>query len=574
MNIRSLLPAIALCIGLVHGETYRPPNLNKRIFEPTNLKIDKINGSTLFGGLMSIAKDFDADDNVDYTLRAHALAIASHLKPDSPTLEDVMTQLKGRGSAAGDEGATKERTASKIYRGTRALLKKTDIPDNQTCAKYCVDLALRLKSETKDTKKLQELQEELGKPDWSGLLEPRPYRSPWEKNRNNRARKRSLVIKGGEAETLAATEGSVKIATIGNNSCGKRFGKLITIDVSAEKNEEISDLKLVTKQRVGWHINKAFNLIEQIVIARHSGKDYLPSNYIIELKFPHRKEYVDSPVVSAGLVLLIDSLITGKELDPATVITGNFSPKQTGYVTKETISAIQGAIENKAKILAIPLSKRPLLEDCYILNGLNSVLDTQFLSYWTLDEAISRTAKEKEEPLTQALAAFAELAKTISEKGADALKEDSTKTALQEILEKAPYHASAAFLLALSEDKTPVQLSTLGTIQTMDLAWTFPYLKYQDFLWSNSYVKRDYHQKDAEEVLSTMEAIKPKIAEVFHPYHQAIVDATTLYLETIKPLKVDEERPDSKRPVEIEPTWEKVEEAREELCTRRTLPAT
>lgn len=38
---------------------YRPPNLEKKIFDPGEIQIDLIAKAALFSGLISVARDFD-----------------------------------------------------------------------------------------------------------------------------------------------------------------------------------------------------------------------------------------------------------------------------------------------------------------------------------------------------------------------------------------------------------------------------------------------------------------------------------------------------------------------------------
>jgi len=161
MTLRILAITLLATIGLTisgPAQTYREPTLDKKIFERADLKIDKISAASLMGGLLSVANDYDDNRGVNYELRGHALSIAARLKPDSGKLLDIMTQLKNRGTTAGDEQAKKSRTIGRIYRGVKALLKKEDHPANKICAQYSISIALRLNDTIHETQLPQSLE--------------------------------------------------------------------------------------------------------------------------------------------------------------------------------------------------------------------------------------------------------------------------------------------------------------------------------------------------------------------------------------------------------------------------------
>ena len=66
---------------------YRPPDLEKEIFDTKKIKLEKFDRTDAVGGLVAVARDFDDEDKVDYELRAHALAIAHRLDKDNDRVQ-------------------------------------------------------------------------------------------------------------------------------------------------------------------------------------------------------------------------------------------------------------------------------------------------------------------------------------------------------------------------------------------------------------------------------------------------------------------------------------------------------
>jgi hypothetical protein len=149
--------------GVILAENYRPPNMEKELFKVKKLAITEIGKTSLFAGLLSVARDFDEEENeVNFELRSNSLAISGRLEPKSENFKDVHDDLKQR-SRTVKQDAAKSDIYGKLYRGIRALMRKDENKDNLACASYCIDIALRFEPEGKYQKKLEDYQEKTGK---------------------------------------------------------------------------------------------------------------------------------------------------------------------------------------------------------------------------------------------------------------------------------------------------------------------------------------------------------------------------------------------------------------------------
>jgi hypothetical protein len=91
MKIR-LASFFFLLTGVILAENYRPPNMEKELFKVKKLAITEIGKTSLFAGLLSVARDFDEKENeVNFELRSNSLAIAGRLEPSQKTSKTSTT---------------------------------------------------------------------------------------------------------------------------------------------------------------------------------------------------------------------------------------------------------------------------------------------------------------------------------------------------------------------------------------------------------------------------------------------------------------------------------------------------
>ncbi|MCU0781800.1 MAG: hypothetical protein MUF04_11950, partial [Akkermansiaceae bacterium] len=144
-SIRTLVTLGLASLGLATSSSaaapYRPPDLKKEIFVTKNISLDKLDRASLVSGLISVARDFDDKKDVDYEVRAYALAIAHRLDKKNDRVQTVLDQLKQDGKTI-KEPTDKERVIRRLANGVKYLRKK-DNKDNLVCAAYVCDIALR-----------------------------------------------------------------------------------------------------------------------------------------------------------------------------------------------------------------------------------------------------------------------------------------------------------------------------------------------------------------------------------------------------------------------------------------------
>jgi hypothetical protein len=289
---------------------YRPPNMEKEIFNPKKIKLDKFTSAQLVDSLVSVAADFnEEDDDVDFTLRAHALAIAGRLNADSKKFAAARDQLQDDGETIGEDDASKSRTASLIFSGARGLAR-VDNAENKKCAAFCVDIALKLDPDGKRSKNLEELRDKLSgeefSANWVGMLgsatRPKNKDNPWFPGGNRSTfEEREEAMPGGKAEKFQLKQSSVFGLVVITLNNGKHAGAASEIIATALRDEGSGGLKFKLNQKVGAMMANSLESIISFLRVTYEDTDLVPSDYTVEIVFEDKDTLTDGP--SAGTAM-------------------------------------------------------------------------------------------------------------------------------------------------------------------------------------------------------------------------------------------------------------------------------
>ncbi|MGC6426359.1 MAG: S16 family serine protease [Akkermansiaceae bacterium] len=515
------------------AEHYRPPNMDKEVFDMAKVKIDKISRSSLFSGLLSVAKDFDEENgDVDYELRAHALGIAGRINPDSENFQDVLGQLEEDGKTVMDDEVEKSRVISKIYRGVRILMRKNDNKDNVKCAKFCVDIALRFdaEEEAKDIDKLKNIAEEIGKPDWKDMLGAVIHRANQRGVRaNNEFKERSEIIPGGDAKKFAATQRSVYGLSVRQLPNGKHAGAASSLSATALRDEEVDGVEFHIDQKVGNMTGNSLEEIKKLMRVRHEEAGRVPSNYKVEIAFEDKDGLLDGPSAGTAMSIIIDSLFTGRELDDIFAVTGAITAD--GKVTKigGVAGKIRGATKKECKLVGVPHENIPGVSDIYVLDGIEPLINIQVFSLKKLDQAINIAAKDKPEEVAKAIEDFNKIAELLKDKGESTLKNAKVKSMLEDLCKAMPNHESARILLGIANGSAPKKLSVGGSFHVIDTASSGISKKVTMITWTEEYERNTADIEEAEETIKELEGLNGKVDGRLSDYHKAMLKITKVF---------------------------------------------
>lgn len=469
----------AAALGLIVSSfpvtaAYRPPDMEKKIFNPKEIRINKIDRAGLVGALVSVARDFDEKDHeVEYDTRAYALAIAGRLDKDSNKVQDTLKQLEDSGETIDEENAKKDKTSRRLYSGIRALMRKKDNKANLKCAAYCIDIALRFNPEYEKKDKLDELASKLDKDgykaNWKGMLKSAIHHNtnPLFGSRNQFT-KVEREMPGGDAKEFARRQSRIIGLSVRQLPSGQHAGAASAVIVTALEEEDQDDLLFKFDQKVGTMMAGSLEDVIKLMRVRHS-KSKIPKGYIIDITLGDKAGLVDGPSAGTAFALVIDSLFTGEEIDPAYACTGTMTQDGESGKIGGVAGKIRGAINKDCQIVGIPVTNAEGVWDSFLLDGIGTLLKINVFTQKNFDEAYALSRKEKSSDIKEAMAAYKMVADLVGEKGKSALQHPQVKQKLQQVLDKTPNHLCAKVLLDFSNGKHVKTLSLRGSFDEIDM---------------------------------------------------------------------------------------------------------
>lgn len=559
--IRYLLSTFFLLSTFLAAENYRPPNMEKELFDAKKIELNSITRTALFSALISVARDFDSEkDSVDYDLRSNALAIAGRLDPESQTFKDVSEDLKSRGRTVKDDNASKSAVSAQFYRALRTLMRKVEQEDTKKCASFCLDIALRFDPESKDAKKFEEYLTETGKPSWDDMLEAPVYNNPWDQQQGNEFKKRTETIPGGSAEKFAASQRSVYGLAVRTLANGRHAGAASSLSATALRESSVTGIEFHIDQKVGNMTGNSLEEIKKLMRIRHEDAGRIPSGYRIEIAFDDKDTLLDGPSAGTAMSIILDSLFTGLELDDAFAVTGAITAD--GKVTRigGVAGKIRGATRKNCTLVGVPDDNIAGVYDILVLDGIQKLIDIQVFSFKTLDDALKVAAKEKPTEVQETIDTFSKIAVLIKEKGESALSSPAVVSLLEDVVKKMPNHQSAQILLSVAKGSQKTALSIGGSLHEIDTNTAGISRNIQKMIWSEEAIIETSEKEDAQDALATIEKLGEKLDPRLKDYHKAIIETLTTYTQGRKSDEKDEDF--IKR---IETSWEELSRQRKKL---------
>ncbi len=493
---------------------YRPPDMEKEIFDSKEVSLNKFDRAGLVGALVSIARDFDEEENkVEYDTRSYALAIAGRLDHNSTKVNDCLEQLSSSGRAVREDGAEISRTSSRLYSGIRALIRKKDNKANQACAAYCVNVALTFDPDGKKADKLQALEKSLTqagyKANWKGLLKSAIHHdnSPWSRGQGQFT-KVERAMPGGTAEEFARKQIRIIGLSVRRLQSGKHAGAALPVRITALREEDQEDILFKFDQKVGPMMAGSLDEVIKFMRVRYE-KDKIPDGYKVDITMGD-KGLVDGPSAGIAFALAIDTLFTGEEVDEHYACTGTMTSDGQSGVIGGVAGKIRGAIHKDCKIVGIPHGNAKGVNDAFLLDGIDSLLNINVFTQKNFADAYKLSRKSKSADIVAAMETYQQVAELVKENGRDTLKETEIQKKLQSVLDHTPNHLCAKLLLDWSKGEHVKTLSLRGSLDELDTEMS-----------AFRYGISKENKETAIESVAHLEKIKTILDKRMQPYHDA-----------------------------------------------------
>lgn len=187
---------------------------------------------------------------------------------------------------------------------------------------------------------------------------------------------------------------------------------------------------------------------------------------LIEIGFGEQYSSKNGPSAAVACALLVESILTGKELDPSFAVTGDMNADGTVQPVGGIDGKIRGATKGGAVIVAIPKGNVTTLSDLAVLEETTYFINIQIFSISTFEEALELASAESDRSaaVRDSITAFSEVQKVlIRPDGAKLISNPHVISRLEEVLRLTPNHESARHLLLVGQRKTSAQLSLSGS---------------------------------------------------------------------------------------------------------------
>ncbi|MBI5394041.1 MAG: hypothetical protein HZA91_01960, partial [Verrucomicrobia bacterium] len=187
-----------------------------------------------------------------------------------------------------------------------------------------------------------------------------------------------------------------------------------------------------------------------------------------KIRFSYSNKYSKQGGGSAGgaVSVLLLSLLDGLLVDPAFAMTGDVTVdgkiREVGAVAEK----IRGATLDKCRVIAIPEANTESLNDLVILYSPAMLWSAQILSITTLDDAAAVARVDRAANLAKAMELFGQVQRSLGASATPfALRSPGIVQTLQQVMQLAPNHLSAEFMLRSAGGRMPLTLSLGGSLE-------------------------------------------------------------------------------------------------------------
>ena len=219
-------------------------------------------------------------------------------------------------------------------------------------------------------------------------------------------------------------------------------------------------------QKVGDDMNKALG-----EVLKHSVLTYgpLPTGHTIDFAFEDKYGGKDGPSAAVACALMLHSLRTGTDIDPAFAVSGDMNADGSVQPVGGVPDKIRGAANRSCTYVAVPAQTEKALMDALLMDGPAGLSGITVFSISKFDDALALASTTKSPQLTSALEKFAEIQKVLqTNKTPNILSNPKVLERLSAVIKDAPNCVSAKGLFLYGSAKLPKTLTLGGSLTQVD----------------------------------------------------------------------------------------------------------
>jgi hypothetical protein len=242
--------------------------------------------------------------------------------------------------------------------------------------------------------------------------------------------------------------------------------RMSAVALPLEQKQENAFLSF--NQPVGETMGKALQEVAKFTQLNHGG---WPKGHSVEISFADKYVSKDGPSAAVACSLLLHSLITGQELDPAFAVTGDMNADGSVQPIGGVAAKIRGATKGHCKLIGIPSKNESALSDVLLIDGPAPFASIQIFSIEKFSDAEALALTVKPENTTLSILEMNKVQEVLMRNPAQMgawLKNQHVVAKLQQILKDTPNHLSAKYLLMYASGRVPQTLSLAGSLTAID----------------------------------------------------------------------------------------------------------
>lgn len=409
-------------------------------------------GDGEFASVVDFLVGFAKSEETGVEIDVKAVALAMWLDPDSKEAFDLEHQLATSDSLPAYPDAPGKEVLAKEIRDVLETLATNTSNRGQDARAFLADLALSLEPEDKDFAFL------------AHQMETKGAFARWERITRGKIRSSSdrMELKGDQAV--------IKGLLVQELSGGTFAGKASQMNATVVQRKGNSDIRVSFNQEVGSTMRQALLEVKKYLTLRHG--DWPVGSYV-EIAFENQYSSKDGPSAAVACALLVDALITGEGMNESIAVTGDLNADGMVKAVGGIDGKISGATRRDCEIIIIPEPNEISVLDLLMIKGIEPLVTIQIFSASKFDDAfdLSRLPENRPVELNEAIEEFGKIQEVLGKPdGENWLKNQFVIEKLNKVLELAPNHLSAKYLLTRAQNQEPGNLSLEGSLTQIDYA--------------------------------------------------------------------------------------------------------
>lgn len=522
-----VLACIMACTAAARG-VYSPP-LDDKPVDLAKVELTDEERGKIATALAGVARNGNTSNQEHLNFCSRALAVALMLDPENKSAVVADMQLReGRQPKRGRKvPATKFAT---YLVGAAGKATKAEGDDNVRLAGYLLSLAQELDPNNDDVEYALAMRKKNGQAhDWTALVDAAAGEAADDGQRITASNPEFAE----KERTFQKKLGRVNGLFVMTNEAGLQAGQASEIYAAIQPHHRPDEFRYgFIRGGIGQEMATSMHEAMRTVNVRYP---HVPGGTHLQLSFADKYSQKDGGSAGTAFAILILSLLDDFEIDEAFAVTGDITIDWTTRQVGAIPSKVRGARLDGCKYVIVPAENFTQVNEIPLLYSIKTIWRTQIFGPPTLEEAVDIVRTDRDPNLQEAIDRFAKV-QAYLEKHPSAYKDNpKILSALRRVVQLAPSHFSARYLINAAAKKTPRHL-------TASTSFEETFLAAQEFI---PFVQIPYSPDRYDVPEDTYKNARTRLANLEPVVHQKCVGLTRefhKFISTMRKLDRDADR--------------------------------